>query len=141
MNRRFDERLNELVLIKGQNTQFFTSESYTEMIQKVKSSKSKVTNKKPEDYQRLRRFDVMTIGETEKMIVPVKEDNVIRSYVRKEDIFQILHDTHIAIGHGGRNRMEKELNFRYKIITREMIVIYLNLCDNCEKNPTFQKRV
>ena len=46
MNRRFDERLNELISLKGQNTQFFTSTSYTEMIQKVKSSKCIVSNKK-----------------------------------------------------------------------------------------------
>lgn len=35
MNRRFDERLNELISLKGQNTQFFTNESYIKMIEKI----------------------------------------------------------------------------------------------------------
>lgn len=110
MNRQFDERLSELMSLKGQNTQFFTNESYTEMIEKVKSAKSKKSHKKPEDYQRLRRFDVMAVGETEKLIVPVK-DNMIRYYVKNNEIFQILHDTHLSVGHGGRNRMKKGAKF------------------------------
>ncbi|XP_053607024.1 KRAB-A domain-containing protein 2-like [Plodia interpunctella] len=111
------------------------------MIKKVKSAKSKMSNKKPEDYQRLRRFDVITIGEAEKLIVPVKEDNTFRFYVSESEIFQILHETHLKLGHGGRNLMEKEINLRYKNITREMIVIYLNLCgDNCEKKGNISKK-
>ena len=46
MNRRFDERLNELISLTGQNTPFFTITSYTEIFQKVKSSKCIVSNKK-----------------------------------------------------------------------------------------------
>lgn len=66
MNRRFDERLKELISLKGKNIQFIRYETYTELIRKVKSSKSKVSNKKPEDYLLLRSIDVMTIGEAEK---------------------------------------------------------------------------
>lgn len=140
MNRRFDERLTEIMSLKGQNTQFFTSETYTEMIKKVKSSKSKESHKIPEDYQRLRRFDVMTVGEIEKLIVPVKDNDIIRYYVKNKEIFKILHETHLAVGHGGRNRMEKELNMNYKNITREMIAIYLNMCEKCEKKRKVPKK-
>lgn len=41
MYRRFDEKLKEWVALKGQNTQFFSNETYTEMIKNMKSSKSK----------------------------------------------------------------------------------------------------
>lgn len=141
MKHRFDERLNELCLSKGHNTQILTKPKYLELIEKVQTSKSKVVNKKPEDYQRLRRFDVMTIGEKEKLIVPVEEGKEqIRFYVHREEIFQLLHDAHIAIGHGGRNRMEKEINIKYKNITREMIVTYVNLCMICEKKHSVPKK-
>jgi zinc finger BED domain-containing protein 5/7/8/9 len=138
MQRQFDTKLNELVSQKGQNIQFFTRASYADMIEKVKSCKRKVAHKKPEDYQRLRRFDIMNVGRTEKLIVPVKEDKIIKSFVHKDEIFAILHDTHLAIGHGGRNRMAKKLNLKYKNITREMIVTYLNLCETCEKKHIVQ---
>lgn len=84
MNRRFDQRLNELISQKGQNTQCLTSERYIEMVEKVKHSKSKTSKKTPEDYQRLKRFDIMTVGDTEKLIVPVK-DNLVKYYVSNNE--------------------------------------------------------
>ncbi|XP_031344445.1 KRAB-A domain-containing protein 2-like [Photinus pyralis] len=140
INNRFNFRLTELISAKGRNTQIFNKKAYLEMIQSVKSSKNKQTSKLPEDYQRLGRYDVVTIGAIEKLIVPVKEGNLMRYYAHTEEIFQILHDTHVSIGHGGRNRMEKELNLKYKNITREMIVIYLNLCESCQKKQKVPKK-
>ncbi|XP_023214332.1 KRAB-A domain-containing protein 2-like, partial [Centruroides sculpturatus] len=140
MNNRFNNRLNELIEEKGENNQIFTKSAYLSMIRKVKESKMKVTSKLPEEYQRLRRYDVVSIGNLEKLIMPVKEDNAIKYYVHTEEIFQILHDAHIAIGHGGRNRMEKELSTKYKNITREMIIIYLNLCEICQKKKNVPKK-
>lgn len=37
-------------------------------------------------------------------------------------MFQIVHDIHLVVGHGGRNQMEKELSTKYKTITTELIV-------------------
>lgn len=45
MNRRFDETLNKVVSLNGQNTQFLTKTSYTQMIKKLKHSEWKVNNK------------------------------------------------------------------------------------------------
>ena len=47
--------------------------------------------------------------ETAELIYPVAEgDPSINCYVRKEDIFGVVHDAHLAIDHGGQNRMIKE---------------------------------
>ena len=54
----------------------------------------------------------------EKLIVPIKEtDTEVVFYITKDDLFDVLYDTHLAIGHGGRDRMVKELNKKYKNIT------------------------
>lgn len=38
----------------------------------------------------------------------------------------IIHDVYLSIGHGGRNRMEQEVNTKYKNVTRDMInMLYL----------------
>ena len=64
--------------------------------------------KEPKDYQLLKRYDVVQIGNTVKLIYPVAEgSSSIKYYVQKEDIFDVIHDAHLAIGHGGRNRMIK----------------------------------
>lgn len=39
----------------------------------------------------------------------------------------IIHETHISIGHVGRNERVKELNSKYENITIEIIVIFYGL--------------
>lgn len=63
----------------------------------------------------------------EKLIVPVSKGNGFKYYVFNEELFNVIYDAHLTIGHGERNRMEYELNKKYKNITRESIMLYLNL--------------
>jgi len=44
------------------------------MILNIKEAKNKGTRKTPEDYQRFARYDVVKIGNTEKLISPVKDE-------------------------------------------------------------------
>lgn len=57
----------------------------------------------------------------------------MRFFVRNEEMFDILHETHLRIRHGGKNRMKSELNKRYKNITNEVIMVYLRLCIRCQE--------
>ena len=47
----------------------------------------------------------------------------------------MIHDAHLAIRHGGQNRMIKETQTKYKNITAESIILYLTLCAPCLKKP------
>lgn len=68
------------------------------------------------------------------------ETDEVAYYLHSEDLFDILHDTHLSIGHGGRTRMEKELQAKYKNITKEVIMLYLTLCKPCQqKNSKLRK--
>ena len=85
--------------------------------------------KEPTYYQLLKRYDVVQIGNAVKLIYPVAEgSSSIKYYVQKEDIFDVIHDAHLAIGYGGRNRMIKEIQAKYKNITAESIMLYLSSC-------------
>ena len=48
--------------------------------------------------------------------------------------------SHMAIGHGGRSRMIKELQKKYRNITCEQIMIYLNLCETCQRKSSMKKK-
>ena len=86
----------------------------------------------------LKRYD----GNTVKLIYPVTEgSSLIKCYVQKEDIFDVIHDTHQAIGHGGRNRMMKETQTKHKDITAESIMFYLSLCVPCLEKSKVSKKV
>ena len=54
-------------------------------------------------------------------------------YVTFDELFNMIHEAHIAVGHGGRTCMIKELNHRYKNVTVESIITYQRLCEPCQK--------
>ena len=74
------------------------------------------------------------------MIYPVVEgSSSIKYYVQRKDIFDVINDTHLAIGHGGRNWMIKETQTKYKNITAKSIMLYLRLCVPCLKKSKVTK--
>ena len=79
--------------------------------------------------------------ETVKLIYPVAEgSSSIKYYIQKESIFDVIHDVHLAIGHGGRNRMIKETQAKYRNITAESILLYLSLYVPCLKKSKVSKK-
>lgn len=56
----------------------------------------------------------MNILGSTKLIVPLKPGETnMKYYVKNEELFDIIQQTHIRTGHGGRTRMIKELQFKY----------------------------
>jgi len=54
----------------------------------------------------LKRYDILNIGGEEKLTVPLSaEKTEIQYYVTFDKVFMVTHGAHIAVGHGGRNRM------------------------------------
>ncbi|KAF8782734.1 KRAB-A domain-containing protein 2 [Argiope bruennichi] len=130
----FLEKLN--VLIAGEledNCFYFSREKYSKILSEVAKTKCNT----PLDYRRLKRFDVLKINYEEKLIVPLKPGETnIQYYVTNEELFSILYEAHTRIGHGGRTCMLKELPNKYKNITYEVVMFYLNLCKQCQMKPS-----
>ena len=83
----------------------------------------------------------MQISNIDKQIYPVVEGNTtIRHYVTKEEIFDILNEARTNTGHGGRNRMFKEAQKKYKNIAQEHISLYLSICTFCLKKSSVRKK-
>ena len=96
--------------------------------------------KERKNYQLLKRYDVVQIGNTIKLIYSVPEESFsIKYYVQKEDIFDVIHGPRLAIGHGGWIRMIKETQTKYKNITAESVMLYLSLCVPCLKKSKVPK--
>ncbi|XP_071052347.1 KRAB-A domain-containing protein 2-like [Onthophagus taurus] len=77
----------------------------------------------------------------EKLIVPMQEnDSEVIFYVTQEDLFDVLYDIHLAIGHGGRDRIIKELYKKYKNITQKHIKSFLNICEVCQQKKKSEKK-
>ncbi|XP_057571523.1 KRAB-A domain-containing protein 2 isoform X2 [Hippopotamus amphibius kiboko] len=136
MREKFLISVTKLVESKSYNSKVFSKEKYFQTIKEVKEAKEK-GKKSSRDYRRAAKYDVISVQGTEKLIEATHGERArIRYYVHKEELFDILHDTHLNIGHGGRTRMLKELQGKYGNVTKEVIVLYLTLCKQChQKNP------
>ncbi|XP_069610658.1 KRAB-A domain-containing protein 2-like [Ranitomeya imitator] len=140
MKDSFLELLNEVVEKKRDNNFYLTDDKYENILKEVKEAKVAVP-KQSIHYRRLKRYDIMTIGNDEKLIAPIscEKENVLH-YVRCAELCSVIHNAHISTGHGGRTRILKEVNRKLKNVTTESIVIYLRLCQPCQrKTEDYQK--
>jgi hypothetical protein len=140
MREKFLTSVTKLVEKKSYNSKIFSKEKYFKLLKEVKEGKKK-KKKSVRDYRRAAKYDVISVQGTEKLIKATHGEQAgIRYYVYKEELFDILHNTHLSMGHGGQTRMLTELKRRYGNVTREVIVLYLTLCKNCpQKNPLFRR--
>lgn len=90
--------------------------------------------KLPRHYWLQQHYEIISIEGKDFLTTPVNEKNPkIKYYCSYESLFDVLFDTHQAIGHGGRDRMIKEVNRRYKNVSQKEIRIFLTLCEPCQR--------
>jgi hypothetical protein len=75
------------------------------------------------------------MGGEDKLTVPLSagKNTEILYYVTFDELFNVIHEAQIAVGHGGRTRMIMEQNRKYKNVTVQSIVTYLRLREPCQK--------
>jgi hypothetical protein len=100
MEKKFNEKFNNLLLNKNANAVFLNKVKYDELILKMNNMKTKITKKTVDDYKLIKKYDVINISGIEKLVVPVSEGNLIKYYVYNEQLFQLLNEIHISVVHG-----------------------------------------
>jgi hypothetical protein len=70
MRKRFYDVLSESVNNKKDNNFYLTSERYNCLLSEVKETES-VKGKRTVHYRRLKRYDILNIGDEEKLTVPL----------------------------------------------------------------------
>lgn len=131
MEVAFNRKLSTAMNRKGCNTSLMCKQAYYQTIHLIKMAKSKKTIKMPSVYYRLKKYDIVTIAGEERLISP--GDISCRFYLYREELFDVLHQVHLTIGHRGRDKMKAQLKCRYKNVTQEAVMIYLKLCKVCQK--------
>jgi hypothetical protein len=59
------------------------------------------------------------------------------SYFLYEETFDVIKRAHIATGHGGRDRMIKELGKKYANVTRDSIELFKSMCIDCQRKRVY----
>ncbi|XP_022183209.1 KRAB-A domain-containing protein 2-like [Myzus persicae] len=81
----------------------------------------------------IRKYDVVSIGGKEKLIKPIVDnESDVLYYVTVDELFEVIQTAHLAVGHGGRNRIMAVLKTKYCNVTTEAVMAYLGLCSYCQ---------
>jgi hypothetical protein len=68
-----------------------------------------------------------------------KKSQMVRRLVSYEELFDLVHQTHLNTSHKGRDIMKRNLDALYLNVTRISIETYLALCSECvQKNSKFK---
>ncbi|XP_063887764.1 KRAB-A domain-containing protein 2-like [Scylla paramamosain] len=109
-----------------------TKIEYYNLIEELRVAAS-AKNKSNRQYYILGRYEVLQCGGVEKLIKKRKDETQELVYfVHVEDLFETIKRAHIATGHGGRDKMVKELS-RYANVTRDTVELFKSLCVQCQK--------
>ncbi|XP_071127764.1 uncharacterized protein [Mytilus edulis] len=105
----------------GKTRSIYPRVKYRDLLAKIKlldSSEKKLTK----DYYNLRRYDIFNIGGFERLITKVSENDEgnFKIYVFLEELYGIMEKAHKETGHGGRDRMIKQLNNGYANVSRDL---------------------
>ena len=86
------------------------------------------------------RYEVLQCGDVERLICK-REDSSQNPiyYAHMDEMFDIIKRAHISSGHGGRDKMLKELGPRYANVTREAVELFKSLCIECTKKERGQR--
>ncbi|XP_025201180.1 KRAB-A domain-containing protein 2-like [Melanaphis sacchari] len=116
-------------------------ENYKKIINEVLEAKHR-KNKTSLDYRRLNRYDIIKVGEINKLIFPLhkSENNEVKYYLHNDEIYDVLEKSHKETGHGGLHKMIYHLKNGYVNISRPVIQLYLNNCVTCLKKRVSKKR-
>lgn len=127
----FDERIKRLEL-KVNSFCIADRDRYDRIIREVIDAKNRV-NRKPLDYRRLKRYEILEVGGRTRLILPPGKcaDGGVKYYVHNGELFDVLRASHLDSGHGGLHKMHLNLKRKYVNITRPVIQIFLANCETC----------
>ena len=107
------EKLLTLQKDKERHYSVITRNTCCKLLAEVVEAKS-VLKKPSLQYRRLKVFDVLEISEVKKLIA---KGETVRYFLPAEEAFDVIESAHVAIGHGGRDRLKKEVSRKHANVT------------------------
>ena len=133
-NRFTTELLKSLSSIQDrQKSALITKEEYELLISDIIEAKQ-ANSKTNHQYYLLRKFDVLVCGDVQKVIKKQnRPDDIPIYYVALENVYDVVKRAHNATGHGGRDKMGKEIRKKYANITDDVLTLFKSFCIECQR--------
>ncbi|XP_041346801.1 KRAB-A domain-containing protein 2-like [Gigantopelta aegis] len=89
--------------------------------------------KSPRQFYLLKKYELLQCGDVQKLIRKKPNQEHPLHFATIEETFDIIKRAHIATGHGGRDKMIKEINKKYANITQDAITVFKSMCIECQR--------
>ncbi|XP_031332774.1 KRAB-A domain-containing protein 2-like [Photinus pyralis] len=124
---------------KSTHFNVLTKDKYQQLINEVETA-ANTDKKTPLQQRRLKRFSVIDIGGVKKLVAARERNENIKYYLTVDELYDVIDAAHVAVGHGGRDRMLAETSKKYANITKEEIQLYLSMCQVCHMKKNKKKQ-
>ncbi|CAF0787738.1 unnamed protein product [Brachionus calyciflorus] len=125
---------------KRKTNTFIKLDEYNELLRTIEQAKAKTGTKSKSEYNILRNYDVVLIGETKKVIKKRESENDnIRFLVPNEHLVDTIYRIHEQVGHKSRDVMLPACKKNHINLTVEMINSFNNTCQQCVLNKKRNK--
>lgn len=126
----FQERYREWIRGQtGQNTRALSDPEHDEIVDFLvgfEGGEAGVTSKQR---RWLAAFSVIDYGVAKKLIRKGTELEVVKN----SELFEKVHEVHVAGGHCGRDKIQAELSKKFYNISQQVVALYLGTCSTCEE--------
>jgi hypothetical protein len=131
---------NQLIKLNedGKLNKFFNKETYEDAIRTIERGGEglKDSVEKNRYYYLSRKYQVLKIGNVQRLVKKSDEKTDISYLAYEEEMFDILQAAHKLVGHGGVHKTKKQSSLKYDNITREIINLFNSLCEACIRKNT-----
>lgn len=111
---------------KGANSRLYSLSKYNDFLTKLRKVKESGPSE-IRDYHIIKKYDVKQLG-SEHRIVTKKHQRIL---LYAEEVYEIIKKAHIATCHGGRDLTMSQLRFLYENVTKEIVMLYIENCEDC----------
>jgi hypothetical protein len=130
--KRFKEHL-EIYASKTRRL-FYDKAAYDSIISTIENAKNKSMQKKTNAYHLIKQYRVIDVLSQKLLIAKIETpDAPIVYYAYIEQLFKIIHETHLYIGHYGINATDLAIGAKFVNVPRELIAFYIENCGLCLK--------
>lgn len=129
--RKFIERVLQAENKKAINSTLLTRRKFDAIVQNLRNIEESGA-KENKDYRLQNRYQLLEIQDN----FYLNKKGTEKRFVCSDELFDIIDDAHKTTGHGGRNVTNNELKKKFANISREHIMYFLELCEECQLKKT-----
>ena len=104
-----------------------TKKKNLKIMQEVEETE-KAEKKTPLQQRRIKGCSVLEIGSVRKFVARNEGNDNIKYNLSAEELYDVIDTAHLAVGHGGHDRMLAKTYKNFADVTKEMIHLFSSMC-------------